>query len=253
MYILVNKDNPQIWVLTLNRPDKRNALSIAVMEEFSSIIDDASRDPHLRVIILNGNGAVFCAGLDLSEIADQEKSHLSSALVAKTLTALYKTPVVTIAAVHGAAIAGGAGIMSACDFALAAPGTKIGYPETRRGLVAAQVMPFLLRQLRQRDIRELLLFGELIEPERALQMGLINRIVPQTELLNEAIKYARLVLKGAPAATAKSKSMLDEMYPSDFEMELERALACHRSFRDSSEAKEGALSFLEGRSPSWER
>src|ERR1051326_3358958 len=99
-------------------------------------------------------------------------------LVAKTLIALSQTRLVTIAAVHGAAVAGGAGLMSACDYVVAAARTKIGYPEVRRGLVAGLVMTFLRRQLHERDIRELLLGSELINAERAREMGLVNRIVP---------------------------------------------------------------------------
>src|SRR5436189_2972648 len=103
-------------------------------------------------------------------------------MVANTLITISQTHLITIAAVHGAAVAGGAGIMSACDFVVAAEGTKIGYPEVRRGLVAGIVMTFLRRQLGERDLRELLLMSELIDATRAREMGLINRVVPEAEL-----------------------------------------------------------------------
>src|SRR5581483_5685167 len=113
-----------------------------------------------RVLILRGTGAAFCAGLDLKEASDHAKAHATAELVANTLIALSETRLVTIAAVHGAAVAGGAGIMSACDFVVAARGTKIGYPEVRRGLVAGLVMTFLRRQTGERNMRELLLGAE---------------------------------------------------------------------------------------------
>src|SRR6188472_337893 len=176
--VLIEKQTPQITVLTLNRPERRNALTIELLSELNAAIKIASDQPQERVIILRGAGAAFCTGLDLKEAADQTKAHATAEMVANTLITISQTRLVTIAAVHGAAVAGGAGIMSACDFVVAAEGTKIGYPETRRGLVAGLVLTFLRRQLRERDIRELLLGAELIDAKRALEMGLVNRVVP---------------------------------------------------------------------------
>src|SRR5213080_3271383 len=161
--VLIEKQTPQITVLTLNRPERRNALTIGLLSELIAAIKIASDQLQERVLILRGAGAAFCTGLDLKEAADQTKTHATAAMVAKTLITLSQTRLITIAAVHGAAVAGGAGIMSACDFVIAAEGTKIGYPEVRRGLVAGLVMPFLRRQLRERDIRELLLGSALID------------------------------------------------------------------------------------------
>ena len=134
--VLVEKKTPQITVLTLNRPDRRNSLSLQLLSELISAIKMASDQPEERVMILRGAGAAFCTGLDLKEAADHTKAHATADLVAKALIALSQTRLVTIAAVHGAAVAGGAGIMSACDYVVAAAKTKIGYPEVRRGLVA---------------------------------------------------------------------------------------------------------------------
>src|SRR6476646_10291461 len=166
--VLVEKESPQISVVTLNRPQRRNALTIELLTELCAAINVASEQPEQRVLIFRGAGAAFCTGLDLKEAADQTKAHATAQMVANTLITISQTHLITIAAVHGAAVAGGAGIMSACDFVVAAQGTKIGYPEVRRGLVAGLVMSFLRRQLRERDIRELLLGGELIDAKRAL-------------------------------------------------------------------------------------
>src|SRR3954465_8376712 len=179
--LLIEKQTPQITVLTLNRPERRNALSIELLSELTAALKVASDEPRERILILRGAGVAFCTGLDLKEAQNQTKAHATADLVAKTLVALSQTRLVTIAAVHGAAVAGGAGIMSACDYVVAAAKTKFGYPEVRRGLVAGLVMTFLRRQLRERDIRELLLGSDLIEADRAREMGLVNRVVPTIE------------------------------------------------------------------------
>src|SRR5438132_6087032 len=200
--VLIERQTPQIAILTLNRPERRNALTIELLNELTAAIKVASDEPHERVLILRGAGAAFCTGLDLKEAADPKKAQITADLVAKTLITLSRTRLITIAVVHGAAVAGGAGIMSACDFVIAAERTKIGYPEVRRGLVAGLVMTFLRRQLRERDLRELLLTSELIDARRAQEIGLVNRVVPPNELANAAQNIAAAILQGAPGAIA---------------------------------------------------
>src|ERR1041385_1623532 len=180
--LLVEEQTPQITVVTLNRPERRNALTIELLTQLSAAIKVVAEQPQQRVLILRGAGAAFCTGLDLKEAADHTKAHATAEMVANTLITLSQTPLITIAAVHGAAVAGGAGIMSACDFVVAAERTKIGYPEVRRGLVSGLVMTFLRRQLRERDLREVLLASELFEADRAREIGLVNRVVPASEL-----------------------------------------------------------------------
>ena len=186
-------------MVTLNRPERRNALTLELLTELCAAINVASEQPEQRVLILRGAGGAFCAGLDLKEAADQTKAHATAEMVANTLVAISQTRLVTIApAVHGAAVAGGAGIMSACDFVVAAR-TKIGYPEVRRGLVAGLVMTFLRRQIGERNMRELLFSGELMNVARAKEIGLVNRVVAPDDVMNEAKKFAASVLQGAPA------------------------------------------------------
>jgi len=171
--------------------------------------------------------------------------------VAKTLIALAETRVVTIAAVHGAAVAGGAGIMSACDFVVAAEKTKIGYPEVRRGLVAGLVMTFLRRQVGERNMRELVLGGELIDAERAREIGLVNRVVPHSELMNDAQKFADSILQGAPNAIAQTKRLIEELWVTSAKQDVDRALTHHMRARESAEAREGIAAFNEKRKPNW--
>jgi methylglutaconyl-CoA hydratase len=249
--VLVEKKSPRITVLTLNRPERRNALSLELLTELAAAIKVSSEDPDERVLILRGAGAAFCTGLDLKEAADHSKAHATAELVAKTLIALSQANVVTIAAVHGAAVAGGAGIMSACDYVVAAEKTKIGYPEVRRGLVAGLVMTFLRRQCRERDIRELLLGSELIDAGRALEMGLVNRVVPAGDVMNEAERFAASVLQGAPNAVMQTKRLIEEFWGRSVKNDVELALRHHMEARTSDEAREGIAAFNEKRPPRW--
>jgi methylglutaconyl-CoA hydratase len=237
--------------VTLNRPDRRNALTIELMSELSAALDAASADPAQRILILRGAGQAFCAGLDLQETTVLEKAHRSAEMVAKTLLAISQTRLITIAQVHGAAVAGGAGLMSACDFVVAAERTKIGYPETKRGLVAGLVMTFLRRQLRERDIRELLFTGDLISAERAREIGLVNRVVALNDLENETQKIVTAVLRTAPVALASTKRLIEELWSSSVQQDVEKALRHHMEARESAEAKEGIAAFLEKRPPNW--
>jgi methylglutaconyl-CoA hydratase len=249
--VLIEKQSVHTTILTLNRPDRRNALTIELMEELVAAVEAASADDTQRILILRGAGKAFCTGLDLQEVGEPAKAHKSADMVAKMLLAVSQTRLVTIAAVHGAAVAGGAGLMSACDFALAAEKTKFGYPEARRGLVAGLVMTFLRRQLRERDIRELLLTGELFEADRALAIGLINRVVSPNELETELQTLVKSILQNAPGALANSKRLLEQLWSTSVKEDIERSLAHHMQARESAETKEGVAAFLEKRSPNW--
>lgn len=250
--VLVEKQTPQITRLTLNRPERRNALTLELMGELAAAIETAGAEPQQRILIVRGAGKAFCTGLDLDE-AGKQPPHATAEMVARVLLALAETRLVTIATVHGAAVAGGAGIMSACDFVIAAEQTKIGYPEVRRGLVAGLVMTFLRRQLRERDLRELLLASELIDAQRAQQIGLVNRVVPAAELENEAQKIAASVLQGAPGAISNSKRLMEELWSTSVKHDIERALRHHMEARESPESKEGIAAFNEKRPPNWTR
>jgi len=249
--ILVEKLSSQITMVTLNRPERRNALTIELLNELIAAIKVASDDPQERVLILRGAGAAFSTGLDLKEATDQTKAHATAEMVAKALITLTQTRLITIAAVHGAAVAGGAGIMSACDFVVAVEKTRIGYPEVRRGLVAGLVMTFLRRQVGERNMRELLLGSELIDAERAGEIGLVNRVVPPNELMNEALKFADSVLQGAPSALAQTKRLIEELWWSSVKEDVDLALKYHMQARESTEAREGIAAFNEKRKPSW--
>lgn len=248
--VIVEKRSSNITVVTLNRPERRNALTIELLTELTAAIEAAASDLNQRVLILHGAGRAFCTGLDLKETSP-ENAHATAEMVAKTLITLSQTRLVTIAAVHGAAVAGGAGIMSACDFVVAAKGTKIGYPEVRRGLVAGLVMTFLRRQVGERRLRELLLGSELIDSERAREIGLVNCVAAEEDLMTTAQKFAGSVLQGAPGALAQTKRLIEELWWSSVKQDVGLALKYHLQARESDEAKEGIAAFNEKRKPKW--
>jgi methylglutaconyl-CoA hydratase len=249
--ILVEKQTPQVTIVSLNRPERRNALTLELLNELVAAVKVASDQTQERVLILRGEGAAFCTGLDLKEAANPRNAHVTAEMVAMALITLGQTRLVTIAAVHGAAVAGGAGLMSACDYVVAAEGTKIGYPEVRRGLVAGLVMTFLRRQVRERDIRELLLGSELIDAQRAHEIGLVNRVVPQDAVMGEAQKFAQSVLQGAPGAIKQTKKLIEELWSSSVKEDVDLALKYHMQARESDEAREGIAAFNEKRKPKW--
>lgn len=240
-----------VTTVTLNRPEKRNALLVDMLRDIAEAFREISRERSHRVVILRGNGPSFCTGLDLVETKDRMLARTSAKNVGEALRAIVNTPAITIAAVQGHAIAGGAGLMSACDIVVAEHGTMIGYPEARRGLVAAMVMTLLMRQVGDRKARELLFTGEMISAEHALEIGLISRVVPVGELDGTVDTLKSSILKNAPGALADTKLLLEALSPRNFDKALARAFTVALRMRGSTEAREGIEAFEEKRSPSW--
>jgi methylglutaconyl-CoA hydratase len=254
--LVIREDRGPVTVLTMNRPDQRNALSRALVAQLRDAIDRLSVDEKVRAVVLTGAGTVFCAGMDLKEAASVDAAPDSEDQTVATLQEfadllqrLHTLPKPTIAAVNGDAIAGGAGLMTACDVVVAAERARIGYPEVRRGLVAAIVMHDLTRQVGDRRARELLLGGGLIDSTTAHAWGLINSVTTTVECLDVAIRVAQSLSQGAPGALATTKKLLDEAAgrPRD----LRGAAAISAATRLSDEAKEGICAFVEKRQPAW--
>ncbi len=243
--VFVDRSHPHVRVVTLNRPEKRNALSIELMLALQEAVLKICKEPDQRAIILKGAGPVFCAGLDLSEALQEDSARNSAETVARTFQVLHDAPLVTIAAVHGAVYAGGAGIMCACDLAIATEGTQFAFPETRRGLVPALVTALLRRQVNDRHLRELLLLGEPITADTAFRMGLINRIVAANELNSTALKMASEAIQGAPDATRLTKELISQLRPQTFELQLRKSLNFHLKARASDEAKARIEAFFQ--------
>jgi methylglutaconyl-CoA hydratase len=249
--LLAENPVPGVTLLTLNRPEKRNALSIELVEALLAAVTAAETDVAQRVLILTGAGPAFCAGLDLAEASDPARAHRSAELIGEMLRRLSESRLVTIAVVRGAAIAGGAGLMSACDFAFAEESAQIGYPETRRGLVAALVMTFLRRQLRERDARHILLTGEIFPGSRAAALGLVNEALPADRLMSRARQIAGEVMQGGPESVARTKQLLAQLWPATLPADLAKAMKVHLETRGSAEIQEGIAAYREKRPPKW--
>lgn len=244
-------------VITMNRPDRRNAISRGLIAALSEAFQRARDDSAVRCVILTGAGKAFCAGMDLAELTETIQSRAEADNVwndAQQLTALYQLiytlPKPTIAAVNGAAVAGGAGFVTVCDLALAVPDAKFGYPEVRRGLVAAMVMPHLLRHVGERCARYLLLTGELIDAAEACRTGLINAVVPSADkLLEQSLAWARSVAEGGPKALAATKTLLQQF--SRQAISVEETAEASAAPRLSDEARQGLEAFFAKRAAPW--
>jgi methylglutaconyl-CoA hydratase len=236
-------------VVTINRPDRRNALSRALIADLTAAFRRAALDES-RCVILTGNGPAFCAGMDLDELRgtlgdEQDQVWDDAANLSALYELIYTLPKPTVAAVNGAAVAGGAGLVTVCDLALSVPAAKFGYPEVRRGLVAAMVLPHLLRHVGERAARWMLLTGELIDAAEAQRVGLVNAVVSPDELLPTAHAWANLLAEGGPKALAKTKELLREV-PSV--ADLAKASAEPRL---TDECRHGLAAFFDKRPAPW--
>ena len=249
-FLLIERTRPGVAELVLNRPERRNALTVALMGELVEAIGRLSAAPDCRVLILRGAGPVFCAGLDLREASDPTLAEEGAEAVRRVFEALAGTPLVTIAAAHGVASAGGAGLLAACDFAVASEELRIVFPEVRRGLVPALVATVLRKKIGDADLRELFLLAEPIDAARARSMGLVRRVVPEGKAREEADRLAGLILRGGPRAVRSTKALLAELGP-DGEGDVRVALEYHIRARVGEESREGLAAFLEKREPHW--
>jgi methylglutaconyl-CoA hydratase len=183
-----------VATVTLNRPDRRNAISYELIEDLLAALGEIAKSS-AQILILTGAGKAFCSGMDLENLKalsgrSPEQSLQDSETMARLFRSLYDFPKPTIAAVNGAAIAGGCGLATLCDFTLAVPEAKFGYTEVRIGFVPAIVSTFLLRQIGEKHARDLLLTGRIIDADEAYRMGLINEVVAPEKLMSRAQQLA---------------------------------------------------------------
>jgi methylglutaconyl-CoA hydratase len=249
--ILIETLDHGVVSVTLNRPDRRNALSIELLDHLCEAIEQLGSDPTHRVVILCGAGPVFSAGLDLKEAADASLVDRSAATVARSLSLLRSTSLIVISAVQGGAFAGGAGLMAASDIVIAASDAKIGFPEARRGLLPALICGTLMHKVREGDLRDLFLTGEPIDAARAQDVGLVQRVVSPEQLLDEALRVARSVASGGPETIRQTKSLINAMFPRVNESHGAGLIEKHLAARHSDEAREGLAAFAEKREPDW--
>lgn len=253
--VLYEVKPPAIHIV-LNRPDKRNALSRALIGELQQAFERAQADDSGRCVILSANGKVFCAGMDLAELqgsldipAEETPVWDDAFRLAKLYDFIYTLKKPTIAAVQGAAVAGGAGLVTVCDLAIAAQEAKFGYPEVRRGLVAAMVMPHLLRHVGERMARYLLLTGELIDATQAFLAGLINEVVAPDSLTDHATNLATSLAEGGPNALTQTKALLHQF--SHQAVSVEEAAKGSAAPRLTAECQQGLRAFFAKQPVPW--
>src|SRR5579864_8486941 len=244
-----------IATITLNRPDKRNAISYELIEDLLTALAEVAKST-ARVLILTGSGKAFCSGMDLENLKaltgrTPEQNVRDSETMARLFRSLYDFPKPTIAAVNGAAVAGGCGLATLCDFTLAVPEAKFGYTEVRIGFVPAIVSTFLLRQVGEKHARDLLLTGRIIEAEEAHRIGLINEIVPSEKLSGRARELASQLMENSPASLICTKRLLSEHARSELDAQILSAVRENAAIRATADFREGVSSFLEKRKPRW--
>jgi methylglutaconyl-CoA hydratase len=245
----------EIGTITLSRPEKRNAISTEMIDDMMGVLTEVETSS-ARVAILTGEGKAFCSGIDLAVLkAIAAQSHLENIEdarhFARLLRRIWSFPKPTIAAVNGAAIAGGCGIATLCDFTLAVPEATFGYPEVRIGFLPANVSVFLLRQIAEKHARDLLLTGRIIDAPDAHSIGLITQIVPSAELMASAQSLAAALLASSPTSLLKTKKLLCDFAALEVDRDLELAIAESAQIRSTADFREGLASFLEKRAPKW--
>jgi len=242
-----------VTVITLARPEKRNAISLELMGELMLAMREAGESP-AKALILTGEGAAFCAGMDLEMLqasgSMSEAQHLEdSRRMAQMFLAVYRCPKPIVAAVNGAAIAGGCGLATLCDVTLASEEAKFGYTEVKIGFLPALVSVFLVRQIGEKRARDLLLTGRIFDAEEAYRLGLVNAVLPPEELMPRARTWAEMLAANSPTSLRQTKKLLESY--GDLQKDIEKAIQENAAIRSTPDFKEGLSSFLEKRPPQW--
>jgi enoyl-CoA hydratase/carnithine racemase len=252
MAIVEQERRGQVEILRFNRPEARNAISPEVSTTMAALLDAAADDPGVRAVVVTGTGPVFCAGADLKVVAQGGAAGIAAAPggFAGLVTRDFPKPL--IAAVNGPALAGGFEIVLACDLVVASDTARFGVPEVQRGLMAAAgALIRLPKRVPMAIALELTMTGDPISAERALELGLVNRVVPAEEVLDVAVALAERIGENSPVAVRVSRKLVREA------IELTEAEAWKRNDERSMEVFrggdmiEGATAFAEKRKPVW--
>lgn len=239
-----------VLTLTLNRPDKRNALGVVLVDALHAALERADLDPDVRVVAVRGAGKDFCAGADLAELlASAERSTAENERDALHLGALFtrirRLPKPVVAVVQGRALAGGAGLATACDLVLAADTAQLGYPEIQRGFVPAMVMTLLRRLTGERLAFDLVATGRLLGAVEARDAGLVSRVVPAAELESAAAALLAMLAGGSASALALTKQLFYELDGLGFDEGIAAGARVNALARDTPDFKAAIARFLE--------
>jgi methylglutaconyl-CoA hydratase len=245
----------EVALLTLNRPEKRNALSPQLIEELLAALD-AVEASSARVLILTGEGSAFCSGMDLEYLKglagqSPEQNLADARRTVRMFRRLWSYPKPLIAAVNGAALAGGCGIATLGDFTLASEGAKFGYTEVRVGFMPALISAFLQMQVGEKIARDLLLSGRVLTAAEAQALGLVTRVVPPAQLMPAAREQAATLLGSSPGALRATKRLLVHGAQTELIRRLELGVEESVAIRSTADFREGLAAFLEKRKPKW--
>ncbi len=248
-------ESASVRTITLQRPERRNAMTPEMQLELIAAMMDAAASG-CRVLVLAGAGEAFCAGLDLAVLkAMQGKSAVhyraDAERIATLFRTLYELPMPTIAAVHGAAIGGGAGLATICDFTLAIPTARFGFTEVRIGFLPAVISAFLELQIGDKHSRELLLTGRIIDAAEAYRLGLVNEIVSPEQLVERVQSLAEVLKANSPKSLSGTKGLLAAQNGAWLDATIAEAVEHSVQARESSDFHEGIAAFLEKRKPVW--
>jgi methylglutaconyl-CoA hydratase len=251
------EESQGIATITLNRPEKRNAISYELIDDLLSALKVAEKS-ETQVLILAANGKAFCAGMDLENLKQligrtNEQNLKDSETIAQLFRGIYDFPKPTIAAVNGAAIAGGTGLVTVCDFALAVPNASFGYTEVRIGFIPAVVSSFLMASIGEKRTRDLLLTGRIFSAQEAHQLGLVNEIVAPEELMKKARELAATLMENSPASVRATKRLLGDYTRERLDRQIAEAIRENAAIRQTADFQEGVTSFLEKRKPVWKK
>jgi methylglutaconyl-CoA hydratase len=254
--ILVTEDQ-SILTITLNRPERRNAMTPEMQTELIAAMDEAAVSD-CRVVVLRGAGDAFCSGLDLTALQgmhDKPEAELNADVerIARLFRTLYELPRPTIAAVHGAAIAGGTGLATICDFTLAVPSAKFGYTEARIGFVPAIVSAYLALQIGDKRARDLLLTGRLFDANEAHHLGLVNEVLEPDQLAERVRILAQSLAQNSPESLAATKRLMAAQNKPWLDAAIAEAMEANSRARETTDFREGIAAFLEKRKPRWSR
>lgn len=247
----------RIGYITLNRPEKRNALSFELVKQLKSVFNLAEHDPSCKIMVLQGAGEAFCAGADLAYIQQlqqfsEEENRMDSKNLMELFLMINQSAKIVIAKVKGPALAGGCGLATVCDFGMATPESTFGYTEARIGFVPAMVMVFLLRKVSEKTAREILLSAEVFSAEKALQHQLINQVIEASAIDDITHQFAtRLALTTSSQSVAMIKQMIPAVTDLPFKEGLEYAAAMNVLARKNDDCKKGIAAFLAKEKLKW--
>jgi methylglutaconyl-CoA hydratase len=254
--VVINKSE-RIAYITINRPDKRNALNPELVKLLSNAFNDAIRDSDVKVIVLKANGDVFSAGADLEYLQQLQQNtdveNFTDTYILKELfLTIYRSPKFVIAQVEGHAIAGGCGLASVCDVIFSVPQAKFGYTEVKIGFIPALVSCFLIRKLGEGRAKELLLSGELIDAKTASIYGLINFIASKEEIESAVHTYAKKIVEGTSSnSITVTKQLLSAVQDLNLDESLNLAIGLNVQTRSSADCKKGITAFLNKNKLEW--